>query len=283
VTGDHCERCKDETDIVGNATNGGHCYNKLDSNFHFTFNISNKTRLAFLNIPKKDDIDVTVEVEIKNGDPAFLNLSVSSDVTPEYTLISHHKIGIFEQTFSHELFKFGGPDRFSFKVYVFDIKGFVTLQITFSQKPKFMILGFFITFFACFFSLLFVVALAWKIKVRYSNYMMARHRVEEMKLMASRPFAKVCLALTDLTQEKSNKKAWSTIALQPTENYHAAVGVFMMRLPSGSDGYAPTGQTGICCATTLGTYGNRAPQSHSLQGTRKTVVKRSSMVRVCCT
>jgi len=26
---------------------------KLDSNFHFTFNISNKTRLAFLNIPKK--------------------------------------------------------------------------------------------------------------------------------------------------------------------------------------------------------------------------------------
>ena len=26
--------------------------------------------------------------------------------------------------------------------------------------------------------------------------------------MASRPFAKVCLALTDLTQEKSNKVSW---------------------------------------------------------------------------
>ena len=77
--------------------------------------------------------------------------------------------------------------------------------------------------------------------------------------------------------------ASSAIAVQPTENHHAAVGVFMMQLPGASDGFAPIGQTGICCATTLGTYGNRGPQSHSLHMPRGTIVKRSSMVTSCCT
>ncbi|XP_078356379.1 putative protein tag-53, partial [Oculina patagonica] len=153
--------------------------------------------------------------------------------------------------------------------------------ISFIQK-QFLILNFFITFFACFFSLLFVVALAWKIKVRYSNYVMARQRVEEMKLMASRPFAKVCLAFSDQKQVKKSKKPPSAIAIQPMENQNAAVGVFMMRLPVTDDGFTPIDQIGICCATALGTRGEPVPHSHSLHVTRRTVVKRSSMVRSCC-
>ncbi|CAH3151699.1 unnamed protein product, partial [Porites evermanni] len=120
-----------------------------------------------------------------------------SELSREEALFSYERIGHFHETFSHEVFIFGGDDPLAFRVIVFNIKEFTTLQISFTQKPKFLILNFFITFFACFFSLLFVVGLAWKIKVRYSTYMMARHRVEEMKVMASRPFAKVSLAVTD--------------------------------------------------------------------------------------
>ncbi|KAJ7336559.1 hypothetical protein OS493_011773 [Desmophyllum pertusum] len=286
VTGKHCESCEeveDNTEIVGNATNGGHCYNKLASNYEYTFNVSNKTSISFLNTPEQDDIDVKVEVEIKSGEKALLNLSISSDVTEEETLVALREIGEYEQVFSYEVFKFGGRDRFTFKVYVYNIKGFVSLQISFTQTRKFLILNFFITFFACFFSLLFVVALIWKIKVRYSNYVMARQRVEEMKLMASRPFAKVCLAFSDSKQVKTcNKKPSSAIAIQPMENHDAAVGVFMMRLPGAEGGFTPIGQIGICCATALGTRGDPVPQSHPFHMAGRTIVKRSSMVRSCC-
>ncbi|XP_020606886.1 attractin-like [Orbicella faveolata] len=284
VTGEHCESCderENDADIIGNATNGGHCYNKLERNYEYTFNVSNKTRISFLNVPEKDDVDVEVTVEIKSGDSAFLNLSISSDVQEEVTLVSFQRIGVFKQTFSHEAFNFGDPDRFTFKVHVFDIKGFISLKISFIQKP-FLILSFFITFFACFFSLLFVVALAWKIKVKYSNYVMARQRVEDMKLMASRPFAKVCLAFSDHNERKTCKKPSSAIVLQPMENQNASVGVFMMRLPVADDGFAPIGQIGLCCATALGTRGDPAPQSHSSHVAVRTVVKRSSMVKSCC-
>ncbi|CAH3033959.1 unnamed protein product [Porites lobata] len=285
VTGDHCESCSDETDIVGNATNGGHCYNRLKSGFQFTFNVSkNKTSIAFINIPARDDEDVEVEVKITTeGTSALLNLSVSSELFREEALFSYERIGHFHETFSHGVFRFGGDDRLAFRVIVFNIKEFTTLQISFTQKQKFLILSFFITFFACFFSLLFVVGLAWKIKVRYSTYMMARHRVEEMKVMASRPFAKVSLAVTDPVQERLSKQPSHAIAVQPMESHRAAVGVFMMRLPGGRDGYTPIGQTGICCATTLSTYGDSTFHNHPLSITRRTAVKRSSMVRVLCT
>ena len=56
-------------------------------------------------------------------------VSCLADLVPEDTLVSEHKIGKFEQAFSHEFFKFGGPDRFTFRVHVFGIKDFVTLQV----------------------------------------------------------------------------------------------------------------------------------------------------------
>ncbi|XP_044169184.1 attractin-like protein 1 isoform X2 [Acropora millepora] len=287
VTGKNCERCeKDQNNdvIVGNATNGGHCYNKLSRNLRYTFIVSNKTSISFLYIPTEDDDDVYIEVEIERGQPALLNLSYSTVSSPSYALESRHQIGSFRKNIPHDTFNFGGSDEFSFEVHVFDIKGTVKLQITFVQRPEFGLLRFFVTFFACFFSLLFIVALAWKIKVRYSSYVMARHRVEEMKQMASRPFAKVCLALTNPHLEAPNRQTLpSAIVVQPTENHTAAVGVFMMRLPGDRDGYTPIGQTGICCATALGTRGKRGlrppPPPYTNRGT---MVKRSNLVTSCC-
>lgn len=51
----------------------------------------------------------------------------------------------------------------------------------------------------------------------------------------------------------------------------------MMRLPGADDGFAPIDQTGLCCATALGTRGDPVPQSHS-RVAETPVVKRSSMV-----
>lgn len=103
-----------------------------------------------------------------------------------------------------------------------------------------------------------------------------------MKLMASRPFAKVSLALSEAGQLETKKKPLSAIAIQPTENHEADVGVFMMRLPGSENGFTPIGQMGVCCATALITRGQVTTQGPNLPTIRGTIVKRSSMVRTCC-
>lgn len=53
-----------------------------------------------------------------------------ADVQEEVTLVSFKKIGVFKESFSHEAFNFGDLDRFTFKVHVFDIKGFISLKVS---------------------------------------------------------------------------------------------------------------------------------------------------------
>ena len=78
------------------------------------------------------------------------------------------------------------------------------------------------------------------------------------------------------------QKPLSAIAIQPTENYEADVGVFVMRLPGSENGFTPVGQMGVCCATALITRGQVTTQSLHMPVMKGTVVKRSSMVRTCC-
>ena len=56
-----------------------------------------------------------------------------ADEFPEETLISHKEIGSYKEDFSHEDYRFG-RDQFTFKVHVFDIKGFVSLQVRLVQE-----------------------------------------------------------------------------------------------------------------------------------------------------
>lgn len=78
------------------------------------------------------------------------------------------------------------------------------------------------------------------------------------------------------------QKPLSAIAIQPTENHEADVGVFMMRLPGSENGFTPVGQMGVCCATALITRGQVTTQGPNFPTIRGTIVKRSSMVRTCC-
>ena len=78
------------------------------------------------------------------------------------------------------------------------------------------------------------------------------------------------------------QKPLSAIAIQPTENHEADVGVFVMRLPGSENGFTPVGQMGVCCATALISRGQVTTQSLHMSVMKGTVVKRSSMVRTCC-
>lgn len=53
-----------------------------------------------------------------------------ADIQEEVTIVSFKKIGVFKESFSHETFNFGDVDRFTFKVHVFDIKGFISLKVS---------------------------------------------------------------------------------------------------------------------------------------------------------
>jgi hypothetical protein len=68
-------------------------------------------------------------------------------------------------------------------------------QVSFSQHPKLELQQFFITFSACFISLLLVAAIMWKIKQKYDLYRRRQRLFVEMEQMASRPFSHVFVEL----------------------------------------------------------------------------------------
>lgn len=52
-----------------------------------------------------------------------------TDALEEETLVHSREIGSYQQTFSYGVFPFGRRDKFTFKVHIFDIKGFITLEV----------------------------------------------------------------------------------------------------------------------------------------------------------
>lgn len=45
-------------------------------------------------------------------------------------IVLFKKIGVFKELFFYEVFNFGDVDWFIFKVYVFDIKGFISFKVS---------------------------------------------------------------------------------------------------------------------------------------------------------
>ena len=52
----------------------------------------------------------------------------------DVAVVTLQEIGSYEETFSHEDYKFGGNDKFAFKVYIFDVKGFTILEVSFLSQ-----------------------------------------------------------------------------------------------------------------------------------------------------
>ena len=68
--------------------------------------------------------------EVKTRQLRHSSCLLLADIQEDVTIVSFKTIGVFKESFSHEAFNFGDLDRFTFKVNVFDIKGFISLKVS---------------------------------------------------------------------------------------------------------------------------------------------------------
>lgn len=220
VVGDHCERC----DVANHYSSGlltvtpatssnltflPTCYYDLQLDFQFTFNLSKKEdrhikQINFRNVPLKPDLDL--EFSVLCSSVAKLNISVRSvkpnslhktmdDFDEEKFLLVNHTFTTFKSRFLRSDYHFGTDENTTFYVYVYDFQSPIWIQVSFSQHPKLELQQFFITFSACFISLLMMAAILWKIKQKYDMYRRRQRLFVEMEQMASRPFSHVLVEL----------------------------------------------------------------------------------------
>ena len=164
------------------------------------------------------------------------------DFDEEKFLLVNHTFTTFKSRFLRSDYHFGTEENTTFYVYVYDFRSPIWiqvflflffnfffnsnvylllsffLQVSFSQHPKLELQQFFITFSACFISLLMMAAILWKIKQKYDMYRRYAHHHSyydycypiiksdvtnnrrqrlfvEMEQMASRPFSHVLVEL----------------------------------------------------------------------------------------
>ncbi|CAF0916193.1 unnamed protein product [Brachionus calyciflorus] len=110
--------------------------------------------------------------------------------------------GEFKYTFSNRELNYADKNRnLIFIVNVYDFQTPITIQIAFSRKSKIQLLHFFITFFGCLLSLLTIAFITWKSKQRFDRYRRQRQIVIQMEQMASRPFTRLLLDITENSKE----------------------------------------------------------------------------------
>uniref|UniRef100_A0A672HZ97 Attractin n=1 Tax=Salarias fasciatus TaxID=181472 RepID=A0A672HZ97_SALFA len=109
---------------------------------------------------------------------------------------------------------------------------------------------------SCFLSLLLVAAVVWKIKQSCWASRRREQLLREMQQMASRPFATINVAL-ETDEEPPDliggnvKSVPKPIALEPCFGNKAAVLSIFVRLPRGTGGIPPPGQSGLAVASAL--------------------------------
>ncbi|KXJ23470.1 attractin-like protein 1 [Exaiptasia diaphana] len=284
VTGANCELCDDRKYYYGNSTNGGFCYYNLTSGYMFTFNVTGYTGVSFFNIPKRDDRNVQFSVKVI-GDGAMMNMTYKYKSGPELALFNEKYLGNgvkYENSFKHDDFSFATSDRLTFFVYVYNVNGNCMIEISFSQISPFKLLQFFLTFFGCFFSILVVTFIAWKIRIRYNLHVMRRQRIVEMHKMAKRPSSTLKLSFEKHNDTYITKSFCNHVTIQPFAGSNAAVGTFVLRLPSLPNGFTPIGQSGMCFGSVLIDHRNHSSNAaHRCYTFQKPSDKRSRRTTQC--
>lgn len=297
IIGDHCEKCDSQNHYHGDPTvPHGSCFYELTIDYQFTFNLSKKEdrhfrQINFKNTPPKSDVDA--DFNIMCSVPAKMNITKKTgDRDKEKVLLEAHNCSNFRTKFSKNEHIFGIDNNDSmttFYVYVYDFHPPLWIQISFSQYPKLNLQQFFITFSSCFLLLLLVAAILWKLKQKYDTYRRRQRLFVEMEQMARRPFSTVQVEMNPIAvQEKDvatisvsdtlsrrKKEFPNPIAMEPCGNNKAAVLSLIVRLPTGNEAYAPSGQAGIAVASALVTLGN-SNRKISMDSTVKTDLKGKS-------
>uniref|UniRef100_A0A8C6WF45 Attractin n=1 Tax=Neogobius melanostomus TaxID=47308 RepID=A0A8C6WF45_9GOBI len=233
IKGDRCHLCEVENRYQGNPLKGT-CYYTLLIDYQFTFSLSQEddryyTAINFVATPEEPNRDLDMFI---NASKNFnLNITWATSFTAgtqtgeEIPIVSRSNIKEFKDSFSNENFDFRNSPNITFFVYVSNFTWPIKIQIAFSQHSNFMdLVQFFVTFF------------------------------REMQQMASRPFATINVALEtdeeppDLIGGNSIPKP---IALEPCFGNKAAVLSIFVRLPRGTGGIPPPGQSGLAVASAL--------------------------------
>uniref|UniRef100_A0A8D0D1I6 Attractin n=1 Tax=Sander lucioperca TaxID=283035 RepID=A0A8D0D1I6_SANLU len=240
IKGDRCHLCEVENRYQGNPLKGT-CYYTLLIDYQFTFSLSQEddryyTAINFVATPEEVSGTQTGE---------------------EVPIVSRSNIKEFKDSFSNENFDFRNSPNITFFVYVSNFTWPIKIQIAFSQHSNFMdLVQFFVTFFSCFLSLLLVAAVVWKIKQSCWASRRREQLLREMQQMASRPFATINVAL-ETDDEPPDliggniKSVPKPIALEPCFGNKAAVLSIFVRLPRGTGGIPPPGQSGLAVASAL--------------------------------
>ncbi|KAK6306803.1 hypothetical protein J4Q44_G00219510 [Coregonus suidteri] len=265
VKGDRCHLCEVENRYQGNPLKGT-CYYTLLIDYQFTFSLSQEddryyTAINFVATPEEQNRDLVVFI---NASKNFnLNITWAASFTAgtqtgeELPIRYSSNIKDFKDSFSNENFDFRNNPNVTFFVYVSNFTWPIKIQIAFSQHSNFMdLVQFFVTFFSCFLSLLLVAAVVWKIKQSCWASRRREQLLREMQQMASRPFATINVAL-ETDEEPPDliggnvKMVPKPIALEPCFGNKAAVLSIFVRLPRGTGGIPPPGQSGLTVASAL--------------------------------
>uniref|UniRef100_A0A8C7ZJ54 Attractin n=1 Tax=Oryzias sinensis TaxID=183150 RepID=A0A8C7ZJ54_9TELE len=265
IKGDRCHLCEVESRYQGNPLKGT-CYYTLLIDYQFTFSLSQEddryyTAINFVATPEEANRDLDMFI---NASKNFnLNITWATSFTAgtqageEIPIVSRSNIKEFKDSFSNENFDFRNNPNITFFVYVSNFTWPIKIQIAFSQHSNFMdLVQFFVTFFSCFLSLLLVAAVVWKIKQSCWASRRREQLLREMQQMASRPFATINVAL-ETDEEPPDliggnvKSVPKPIALEPCFGNKAAVLSIFVRLPRGSGGIPPPGQSGLAVASAL--------------------------------
>ncbi|XP_061156514.1 attractin isoform X2 [Syngnathus typhle] len=264
IKGDRCHLCELENRYQGNPLKGT-CYYTLLIDYQFTFSLSQEddryyTAINFVATPEEPNRDLDMFI---NASKNFnLNITWATSFTgtqsgEEIPIVSRSNIKDFKDRFSNENFDFRNSPNITFFVYVSNFTWPIKIHIAFSQHSNFMdLVQFFVTFFSCFLSLLLVAAVVWKIKQSCWASRRREQLLREMQQMASRPFATINVAL-EMDEEPPDliggnvKCVPKPIALEPCFGNKAAVLSIFVRLPRGSGGIPPPGQSGLAVASAL--------------------------------
>ncbi|XP_033969893.1 attractin isoform X2 [Trematomus bernacchii] len=264
IKGDRCHLCEVENRYQGNPLKGT-CYYTLLIDYQFTFSLSQEddryyTAINFVATPEEPNRDLDMFINASKNFNLNITWATSFSGTQtgeEIPIVSRSNIKEFKDSFSNENFDFRNNPNITFFVYVSNFTWPIKIQIAFSQHSNFMdLVQFFVTFFSCFLSLLLVAAVVWKIKQSCWASRRREQLLREMQQMASRPFATINVAL-ETDEEPPDliggnvKSVPKPIALEPCFGNKAAVLSIFVRLPRGTGGIPPPGQSGLAVASAL--------------------------------
>ncbi|KAG5265473.1 hypothetical protein AALO_G00242870 [Alosa alosa] len=265
IKGDRCNQCEVENRYQGNPLKGT-CYYTLLIDYQFTFSLSQEddryyTAINFVVTPDEQNRDLDMFINASKNFNLNITWATSfaagTQAGEEVPIVSRSNMKEFKDSFSNEKFDFRSNPNITFFVYVSNFTWPIKIQIAFSQHNNFMdLVQFFVTFFSCFLSLLLVAAVVWKIKQSCWASRRREQLLREMQQMASRPFASVSVAL-ETDEEPPDliggnvRSTPKPIALEPCYGNKAAVLSIFIRLPRGSGGVPPPGQSGFAVGSAL--------------------------------